>query len=210
MERIELDRETHTYTPNLPSVSEILQEAGLIDLTWLTEEARNRGSMVHLAAEYYDLGRLDFHSVDPRIEPYLRAFIQFRANRPDTRSQEWIEVPMADPLGLYAGTPDRILISKRELWDLKTGPYKPADKWQTAAYLNMLEGEEPASWKRFCLYLKPAGTYKVREFPQSEFPADLNVFHAALTLYYTKRQEKIIRQSYGNGSACAGDAGSDD
>ena len=53
---IKLDRETHTYTPNLPSVTEILRSVGLIDATWYTEEARQRGTAVHLACEYWDSG----------------------------------------------------------------------------------------------------------------------------------------------------------
>jgi hypothetical protein len=192
MEKIQLDRETHLYTPNLPSVTEILQDVALIDPTWFTDDARDRGSAVHLAAEYYDQGVLDYQSLDPRIEPYVRAYIAFRQAHP-LEEGEWIEVPMMDPCKLYAGTADRIVRSRPpqlpKIRDLKTGPYAPSHKWQMAAYANMFE--DPASFLREGLYLRPNGTYKIREFPQEEFPTDLNVWNAALTIYYTKRQEKI-------------------
>jgi hypothetical protein len=190
MQQIELDRETHIYSPNLPNVSTILQKAGLIDPTWFTEESRQRGSALHLAAEYYDRGTLVFDDLDPQIAAYLRGFIQFRNNGHPLAANEWIETPLMDPLRLYAGTPDRILINRpRAIWDLKSGDYKPADKWQLASYTNMLE--EPESYRRFCLYLRPNGTYRVREFPQQEYADDLNVFFAALTIYYARLRERI-------------------
>jgi hypothetical protein len=190
MQQIELNRETHTYSPNLPSVTAILQKAGLIDPTWYTEESRQRGGALHLAAEYFDRGTLVFDDLDPQIACYLRGFIQFRRNGHPLTANEWIETPLKDPLGLYAGTPDRILINRpRSIWDLKSGDYKPADKWQLASYTNMLE--EPKSYRRFCLYLRPNGTYRVREFPQQEYAEDLNVFFAALTIYYARLRERI-------------------
>jgi hypothetical protein len=56
---LELNRETHTYTPNLPSVTTILKSVGLIDASFYTIEGRERGSAVHLACEYFDQGDLD-------------------------------------------------------------------------------------------------------------------------------------------------------
>ena len=182
MEQIELNRETHTYSPNLPSVTTILQKAGLIDPTWFTEESRQRGSAVHLAAEYYDQGTLIFDDLDPQIAAYLRGFIQFRSNGHPLSAREWIEIPMKDPLGLYAGTADRILINRpRSVWDLKTGDEKKWHRIQMAAYVNML-GEE-YSYSRFALYLRANGTYKIREFPKSEYYDDLNIFMACLVIH---------------------------
>lgn len=190
MEQIQLNRETHAYSPDFPSVTAILQKAGLIDPTWFTEESRQRGSAVHLAAEYFDRGTLIFDDLDPQIAAYLRGFIQFRSNGHPLSAHEWIETPLKDPGGLYAGTADRILINRpRSVWDLKTGDPKAADKYQLAAYTNVLE--DPESYRRFCLYLRPNGTYRVREFPQEEYAEDLNVFFAALTIYYARLRERI-------------------
>jgi hypothetical protein len=189
MEAIELDRETHRYTPNLPSVTEILEAAGLIDTAWFTEESRERGSAVHRACELFDLGELDFESLDDRIEPYVRAYIRFRASRKDLIF-DWIETPMMDGARVYAGCADRILQSQeRAVWDLKTGDPKPADRYQLAAYVNLLD--DPFSYSRACLYLRQDATYQVREFPKDQYIYDLNVFNAALTIYYAKQFERI-------------------
>jgi hypothetical protein len=187
---IELDRETHIYTPNLPSVTEILKSAGMIDTTWYTEEARQRGSAVHLACEYWDLGDLEEDSVDPAIAGYLQSYIAFRQTQ-GSAVPEWIEMPLMDKSGTYAGTPDRILVARpRALWDLKTGACQHWHRYQSAAYVNCLD--DPFSYSRFGIYLRQNGNLpEVREFPKKEYMADLSIFMAALTIYNVKNQNGI-------------------
>ena len=93
---------------------------------------------------------------------------------------------LMDKCGLYAGTPDRILLARpRELWDLKTGPYQDWHRYQGAAYINCLD--DPFSYSRFGIYLKKNGSFPaVREFPKKEYVDDLRVFLAALTVYNAK------------------------
>ena len=187
---IELDRETHTYTPNLPSVTEILKSVGLIETTFYTEEARRRGSAVHSACEYWDQGDLDEDSVDPAIAGYLQSYIKFRQVS-GFQDPEWIEMPLMSKCGSYAGTPDRVLISRpRILLDIKTGPHQYWHKWQGALYLNMLD--DPYSFSRFGIYLKPNGNLpRVHEFPKKEYAADLAIGLAAVTIYHAKLQNRI-------------------
>ena len=54
---IQFDEAAHVYTVagvERPSVTQILKDAGLIDTTWYTDEARQRGRAVHLAAQFLD------------------------------------------------------------------------------------------------------------------------------------------------------------
>lgn len=182
---IDLDRTTHTYSPNLPSVTQILKDAGLINTQWFTDEARDRGSMIHLACEYYDQGDLNESSIDPDISGYLEAYKAFK--RYAQYEPEWIEVPQKDPTGVYAGTADRIVISRpRSLDDIKSGPYQPWHRIQSAAYVNMMD--DPFSFERRGIYLKASGTYSIRVFPKTEYMHDLAIFQSALNLYYWKRR----------------------
>jgi len=180
---IQLDRATHRYSNNLPSVTTILKSVGLIDTAFYTEEGRERGRAVHLACEYYDQGDLDEDSLDPQIAGYLQAYKKWKA----TFGYEftWIEMPMQDKTGVYAGTSDRIIERRpRQLWDIKSGPYQKWHRIQSAAYVHMMD--DPFSYTRLGLYLQACGKFTVREFLRAEYMADLAIFQSALNIYYFK------------------------
>jgi hypothetical protein len=170
---------------DLPRVTDILKEAGLIDTTWLTEYGRERGTAVHLACQFYDEGTLDYASVSPEIEGYLRAYDAWKRES-GIQEFEWIEGPLQDPQGKYRGTPDRILVTRpRKLIDLKSGIPMDWHALQLAAYVTMLD--DPYSYERLGLYLSVDGTYSVRVFPKSEYNSDLNVFLSCLNIVNWKR-----------------------
>lgn len=184
MEAVALDRKTHKYSNHLPGVTTILKDVSLMDDKWFTDEGKERGSYLHLISEYYDQGDLDESTIDPRLMPYFEAYKTFRTQY--DREFEWIEAPQSDPTGVYAGTPDRILVSRpRALWDLKTGAPQKWHKIQSAAYVNCLD--DPFSYSRFCLYLKNNGKFSVVEHPKAEYIRDLAIFQSALNIYYFKR-----------------------
>ncbi len=62
----------------VPGVTSILRDAGIIDDQWFTDEARARGQAVHACIHYYQQGALDEKSIDPAIEPYWKAYLEFR------------------------------------------------------------------------------------------------------------------------------------
>jgi len=77
---------THTYRLNgtiLPSVTQILQRAGLIDFSSvpgaILQAAKDRGSAVHQALHYYNEGDLDaaFTTDFPQYAGYLSAWVRF-------------------------------------------------------------------------------------------------------------------------------------
>ena len=186
MDSVNFNPETHEYDGGrLVSVTQALAVAGLVDSTWFTDEARDRGSAVHLATRYYDEGDLDLASVAPEIAGYLESYIKWKtAARVE---MDWIERPMKAG-ALYAGMPDRIIVVRpRALYDLKSGPYQPHHAIQTALYVNMLD--DPYSYRRFGLYLKSDGKIATaREFPRNEYAADLSVGLSAVNIANWKRR----------------------
>ena len=164
------DRETW------PRVTDILKSAGLIDTTWFTDEARARGTAVHLACQYLDEGCLDEATVAEEIRPYLAAYQRFRA---EVITGEWtaIEQPVYHETLRYRGTPDRVFGSW--LYDIKTGGPLAWHGPQLAAYAACL----PEITRRIGLYLSVDGGYNLVEYKDRD---DWKVFQAALTVHNFK------------------------
>jgi len=105
----EFQQEGHVYhvgDMGLVSVTQVLKAEGFIDDRFYTEEARERGSFVHLATHLDDMGELDESTVDPLIAPYLEAWRKFKAESGFVVEQS--EEPMMSTAYRYAGTPDVI------------------------------------------------------------------------------------------------------
>lgn len=174
------DPETHIYRLDgevMPSVTQVLQEAGLIDASWFTEYARTRGTAVHAACHYCDEGDLDESTLDAVILPYLEGWRKFK---------EWlkepffdIEKPLVDTTWRYAGTPDRV--TSCQIVDLKTG--QESDTWgiQLAAYQNMVD----PTFKRLTVRLDDQGNFYPKEWTSRD---DWKIFKASLTICHWKRR----------------------
>lgn len=167
----------------LPSVTAILKDAGLVDDDWFTEASRMRGEYVHLACRMLDDDELAEESIDPAIQPYLDAYRKFL----NVAKPEWIYVEhrVFDPVLGYAGTLDRAgaVYGDKYLIDLKSGGMPPSTGPQTAAYRRCLP--QPHTWKRAALQLKDDGTFKLHPLTDR---ADEAVFTSALTLWQWKRR----------------------
>jgi len=77
---VAFDKEGHVYTAagrTLPSITQILQAEGFIDMSHYDEWSRDKGSMVHLAIHYYLSDVLYEETLDDEIKPYLSAFKEF-------------------------------------------------------------------------------------------------------------------------------------
>lgn len=112
MARLIFFDDTHTYTVDgeeFPSVSEISRFAsrevyGEVSQFNL-DNACSRGSAVHKATEILDkYGKVE---CDEDIEPYIRAYVQFRKDF-GIKDYAHIEKPLANEELKYAGTIDRI------------------------------------------------------------------------------------------------------
>ena len=154
-------------------VTELIRACGLMDLTWCTQEALDRGTAVHLACELDDRGDLDESSVDPVIMPYLMGWRKFkREMEPQILSiEEEVEHPA------YKGRLDRRLIlnAREGIGDIKSGP--PAD-WialQLAGYAMCFD--RPLA--RWAIHLSADGKYKLIEHSDRK---DFDVWKACVTL----------------------------
>lgn len=106
------DPTTHTYTIDgrvVPSVTQIVRRCVPYreppgQTPEEAEWVRERGRMVHRYCDCVVRGTLDWGSVDPRIEGYVRAAAAWVALHPLDAPE--IEVPLYDRAGQYAGTPD--------------------------------------------------------------------------------------------------------
>lgn len=186
--QVRYDPETHrTFIGDreLVHVTAAIKEAGLCGAGYYTDAARDRGTAVHLACQYYDEGTLDPDTVSDEIRPYLDAYVAFKvALNPEYSA---IESFLFEPLRGYCGTADRVTRKPYlGVWDIKSGSAEPWHALQTAAYLSMLM--EPMRYRRFSVYLSQDATYKVQEHPQKEYSSDLTVFISALNIANFKRR----------------------
>jgi len=189
-------KEDHSYWVGeirLIGVSEAIQAAGLKDFSKIDpsvfERARQRGTAVHAACHYLDEGDLDWATVSPEIEPYVRAWERFKADTGVVLT--YIEQPRVHATLWLAGTPDRVVLMNgaRGIIDLKT--YKPdrVVDVQLAAYSFLEFGPQGVINvpKRWCVELKDDGKYGLHEFSDR---GDEAVFMACLTIAKFKRGKK--------------------
>ena len=197
------DSDSHRYELNgkeLPSVTQVLREAGLIDEQWYNDFSRDRGSVVHLATEFLDDDQLDEDSVDERIKPYLDAYRQFKIDSgfeplpivdQVTGCEVISEAHRFQPKYGYAGTIDRIGMLKsgrKAVIDIKTGAAHATHRLQLAAYQALLD--KPGEYARLVVGLKKDGKYSVTEFKLTDYPVDFGVFAACLQVINFRRTYK--------------------
>jgi len=159
---------------DLPHVTAILRDAGLVDVSHFTDYHRDRGSALHVATALLDEGDLDPESVDPAIEARLRQYDRWKQEtRPDILA---IEEPVENTLYRFCGTLDRrIRINGHEgILDIKGPSAAPWQALQVAAYAACFA----TPMKRWTLHLSDDG-YKLIEHADRN---DWKVFLAALTV----------------------------
>lgn len=177
------DEAAHVYRAGgvvVPSVTQVL--APLVDFAGIPEHVleakRTLGQHVHQACELDDEGDLDEDFLEVNVAAYLSAW---RAFKRDTRAEVVLnEQRVFDPLLLFAGTLDRVVLLNGAKWliDLKTCISCPiAVGPQTAAYLRALA--DPTVTHRGALRLRPDGTYRLDALTD---PNDWACFMACLTL----------------------------
>ncbi len=186
------DAETHTYRidgERVPSVTQVLQGAGIIDTRWFTEEACTRGTYVALATQWHDEGTLDYDALDEGLKPYLRAWEGFM--RAVDAKIVLIEERVFNPTLRYAGTLDRLLEWGGRLWlvDIKTGSKAAWHSLQTAAYAECLGTPRRATVHRASIVLAEDATYK---FSPHRSSSDRDVFRSALNLYHWKSEKGLL------------------
>lgn len=165
---------------DLPHVTDILRDAGLIDATWFTDWSRDRGTAVHEATRYDDEGDLDESSIDPAVAPRLAAYRAFRRDAQPVIHA--IELPVEHDLHGYCGTVDRVveIAGRRGVLDIKPPSREPWHALQLAAYAACFD----TAMRRWSLHLHDDETYRLVEHTDRN---DARVFSAALTLVKWRR-----------------------
>jgi hypothetical protein len=187
MPELTFNPELHEYRIDgqvVPSVTQILSEAGLVDDRWYTDESQLRGRTVHIITALDDRGELDESQVDAEYRGYLNAWRLFKA---ETKCEILsIEERICNVALRYAGTLDRRIRwnGPVHIGDLKTGACAWWHPFQTAGYW-MCDGIDAAS--RLTVYLTPDGTWRSQVYERHSH--DTDVFRAALVIANAKRNE---------------------
>ena len=186
---------THEYKEGgvvLRSVTQIIKDAGLIDLNWIDKdllaEKADLGNKVHKTTELYDMGSLNTEELHPALRSYLDGWIKFRSDYNFVPQD--IELQLFHKTYRYAGRIDRtgLLLKELTLLDIKSGIAQKSNALQTAAYAELYNQDKKKSEqikRRMIVYLSPDG-YKIEEHLDAN---DKNVFLAALTISNFKRRK---------------------
>lgn len=183
---IELNEKTHEYDFNgkkYAGVTRILQECGLIDITYFTEETAMRGTYVHECLKMLDKNvPLLMLDIGPDIEGYINAYRQFKKEN-DYKVIE-IEKSYVNKDFGFAGTLDRICTINGSdcVLDIKTGTKQPWHGVQLSGY-KLLTGE--GSFLLRALYLSNNGKYRLESYKDSDYR---NIFMCALNLHNWKNK----------------------
>lgn len=170
-------------------VTDILKDVGLIDATHFTQEARDRGTAVHLATQLHDEGDLDedYQWGDRKAQLRFQAYQKFRREMKVNIIE--IELELVHPVLGYVGHVDRLceINGLRGVLDIKPPGQHAWHPLQLAAYQQAAPGgvkEWPACWN---LYLGE-GTYHLE--PRRNLIQPWYVFRAALTVAQFKESTK--------------------
>jgi len=185
--------DTHEYFADgklVPGVNEIMESVGVQDFSRNggdPEEYFPRGLIVHDCMKLLLTDGLDWDTVDPRIEGYVRAgekFISDSGFKPIC-----VEKPLYHPSWNYAGTGDAVGTvpdGRVILPDWKTGAVTRSVKWQTAGYGELYDVNGICKvTERYGLQLKSNGKYKLVG-PWVDY-RDIQEWYAFVTTYHEQK-----------------------
>jgi len=183
---VEFDSKLHKYTEDgkdYPSVTQILKDCGLIDVSWYTEDSALKGTYIHDVLREIDEGALPLMlDISEDIAGYIDAYLRFKKEN-DYRI-EAIEKPLINKTLELAGTPDRIATLNRKacIIDIKTGGKERWHGVQLSGYLMLIDSGD---YELFGLYLSKDGKYRLETYRGKDFRG---IFMSCLNLYHWKRQ----------------------
>ena len=192
---LEFDPQTHTYraggrvVPGVTRVIEPLSSFSEIPPDVL-RRAAERGQAVHAACHYLDEGDLDTSTLAPEVVPYVEAWARFKA---DTRLVVLaMETVVHSERHGYAGRLDRIIDlgdgQGPAVLEIKSTALHPevTAPLQTAAYLEAIPHalvDHDRVRRRYCVQIRPDGTYRLHEYPPSTQRLHFSLFLSALQIH---------------------------
>jgi len=175
------DQVLHEYSDGemiIPSVTQILAVAGMIDTRWFTAEARERGHAVHSLCQRYANGeRFDAIGRELASLEYVNALAAWFSDR---HAYAIATEQMIDGMvngRRYAGTFDLLaeIDGKRVLVDYKTGAGLKWHPAQIAAYALAVNPD-----RCIMLHLRADGNYKENIIQGNDLLKGLSQFKEAL------------------------------
>lgn len=168
---LEYDEGRHAYYVDgkaLPSVTQILDGAGLISAFCRDEESRFRGTAVHAYCAQDDIAPLDLRTVPASLRNYVRAWRRYRI---DTGFMPTLIEHRVDSFEYgYSGRFDRLgvmpgqsLLTLLDIKTAKTGSIATYVRLQLAAYA--LAYAPTRVFDRRTVSLMPDGRYNTRNYP---------------------------------------------
>lgn len=189
---IVLREEDHTYwlgDEQIPGVTTVISEVGLVNYEWSSQFAMDRGSEVHKAIHYYLEGDLDIETLHPMYRGYLDAALRaIDALGVDVVA---VEQKVFHPIYRYAGTAD--LIATRGVGELYIIDWKTAFNPPKATALQVHAYAE--AWKettrtpvhhRISVGLHQEGKFRIHNY--DEVPWAFDHFLAALSLWNLRKE----------------------
>ena len=173
----------------MPSVTQVLTDAGVIDDRWFNDESRERGRIVASATALHDQGKLDMGRVPEHCQPYVQAWIDWRIAACIT-DDDFIEIetPMYNEQLRYGGKSDRVawVCGRRAIIEIKTGNEARWHQLQTAGYRDLFS--PIAECDRMAVYLNPGKPAKM--VIHNEW-RDRDAWRAFLAAYHWKHEGGI-------------------
>ena len=198
VDKIDFDSARHIYSidgKQYPSVTTVLQETGINDMSNINPEilqkASNFGLAVHKLLELSIKGTLDITSVDEPLKPYMAHWNDFVMNHKVEVINS--ELMLVDKSLQFAGTIDVVakVNGALSLIDFKTSTMiLPHYYLQTAGYKILAIANGIDIVNRYILKLEP-DKYKVEwckaeVYDRSMFTSVLNIWH------YKKKNQKYF------------------
>lgn len=187
-------QESHRYfvdAVEVPSVTGVIDEMGLIPPYPDKEIYKRRGTAVHKACALFSANRLDMDKTDSRLIGYVISFRHFL--KASGFQPLLVEHPVFSRNWKIAGTLDYYgtIKGKNVILDLKSGEPADASCVQTAGYAMLLQESDGLEVEeRYVLRLDPDGKpASVR--PHENHPEDTSLFQAAVLLWHWKKRKGI-------------------
>lgn len=187
LDRLVFEEEPHRYLlhgKEIPGITAVLRGAGLIDASWFSAAAADRGTAVHLAIQYAAEGDLDESSLAPSFAPYLAGWREFCAAVGWT-PLEAPELLVASETLSFATRIDGVgeVFGRPTIVNWKTGARLAWHAIQSAgealAYGEWIGKVAPHRLCRASVYLDDEGGYALIEHKKK---SDVDVFRAAACL----------------------------
>lgn len=155
----------------VPSVTQLLKVAGIIDTAFLNDDAAlRRGTLVHQHCEWVDKEHRLAHGIAtaPIVKPidgYINAYAGFVRDHAPRYTH--VEVGLLHATLRFGGRPDRICADLAgqgpAVLEIKTGSPAAWHGVQLAAYQMLFP-----TGSRWVVYLKPNGRYRLQRCTQAE------------------------------------------